>query len=331
MSTLIVGLDGWELGENADRRFRRTVLSLLIPFLILSIIIPLLHLQGLQAGGGDTLEQRVVTIVPDAVPAEETEEPAPAEEETKPEPEPEKPKPVEKPKPQEKPREVVIQPPVPTEAERKEQARKVAQRAGVMAMADQLAALRDPSMQGFDASRPLTTGIATAQAGTGATGGSSEAIAQSAAASSGGIGDVGTADQRRSQAGVGLGQRRTTAVESPIGAGPDKTRPGQAGDKLLAGRTLEEIQLVFDRNKGAITSIYNRAARENPNLGAGKIVISLTIAPDGSVTACSVVSSTFNDADLERKIVQRVMLMNFGPKNVPSYTYPNYPINFLPS
>lgn len=328
MSALIVGLDGWELGENADRRFRRTVLSLLIPFVILAIIIPLLKLQGLQRGGGDTLEQRVVSLVPEAAPAEQVEEPAPAEEE---ESEPEKPKPVESPKPQEKPREVVIQPPVPTEVERKEAARKVAQRAGVMAMADQLAALRDPSMQGFDASRPLTTGIVTAQAGTGASGGSSEAIAQSAASSSGGIGDVGTSDTRRSQAGVGLGQRRTTTVESPIGAGPDKTRPGQSGDKLLAGRTLEEIQLVFDRNKGAITSIYNRAARDNPNLGAGKIVISLTIAPNGSVTACSVVSSTFNDPDLERKIVQRVMLMNFGPKNVPAYTYPNYPINFLPS
>lgn len=330
MSALIVGLDGWELGENADRRFRRTVVSLLIPFLILAILIPLLKLEGLQRGGGDTLEQRVVTIVPEALPAEQEEEPAPAEEE-KPEPEPEKPKPVESPKPQEKPREVVVQPPVPTEAERKEAARKIAQRAGVMAMADQLAALRDPSLQGFNDTRPLTTSIATAQSGTGASGGSSEAIAASAAASSGGIGDVGTSDERRSQAGVGLGQRRTTTVQSPIGAGPDKTRPGQSGDKLLAGRTLEEIQLVFDRNKGAITSIYNRAARENPNLGAGKIVISLTIAPDGSVTACSVVSSTFNDPDLERKIVQRVMLMNFGAKNVPAYTYPNYPINFLPT
>jgi hypothetical protein len=120
-------------------------------------------------------------------------------------------------------------------------------------------------------------------------------------------------------------------VESPVGFGQDRSRPGQGGDSLIAGRTLEEIQLVFDRNKGAITTIYNRAARENPNLGAGKIVISLTIAPNGAVTECKLVSSTFNDPELERKIVQRVLLMNFGAKDVPPYTYPNYPIHFLPS
>src|SRR3546814_6640656 len=80
-----------------------------------------------------------------------------------------------------------------------------------------------------------------------------------------------TGDERRLQSGAGLGQRRTTTVQAPRGAGPDKTKPGQNGDKLLAGRTLEEIQLTFDRNKGAFYAIFNRAMREDPNIGSGKI------------------------------------------------------------
>lgn len=326
MSALVVSLDGWDLGENADRRFRRTVAWLGIPALIIAIVLPFLELSGLQRGGGDTVEERYVSLVPEAAPAEQVEEPAPAPEDT---PEPEQAK-----KAEEKPVEKKVEPtppkPEPTLAQLQQQAREKAQKSGLLAMADQLAELRDRSLQGLDSSRPLTTDTITAKSGTGASGGATD-FAQAAAATSGGIGQTGTADTRRSQSGAGLGQRRTTVVESPVGFGQDKTKPGQDGDKLIAGRTLEEIQLVFDRNKGAITAIYNRAARDNPNLGAGKIVISLTIAPSGAVTDCKLVSSTFNDPDLERKIIQRVMLMNFGAKSVPSFTYPNYPINFLPS
>jgi hypothetical protein len=169
----------------------------------------------------------------------------------------------------------------------------------------------------------------TAKAGTGASGGAAGgAIAQSAAASSGGISGAGTGEERRSQSGAGLGQRKTTTVQSPIGIGPDKTRPGQSGDKLFAARSVEELQLTFDRNKAAFYSLYTRALRDNPEL-KGKVVISLTIAPNGSVTACKIVSSELGDAELENKIVQRVMLLNFGAKAVPPFTYPNYPMSFF--
>ena len=97
------------------------------------------------------------------------------------------------------------------------------------------------------------------------------------------------------------------------------------------GRTLEEIQVTFDRNKGALAVIFNGALRDDPNLGAGKVVVSFTIAPDGSVTDCHLVTSTFHLPDLEHKIVQWVLLFNFGAKHVPPYTYPDYPIKLLPS
>ena len=327
MSALAVSMDGWDLGQNADRRFRRTVVAVGIPALIIAIILPFLELSGLQSGGGDTVETRFVSLVPEAEPAQQVEEPAPAPED---QPQPEEAKKAEEKQPEKVEPTPVPPKPEPTQAQVMQQAREKAQRSGVLAMADQLAELRDRSLQGLDSSRPLTTDTITAKAGTGASGGATD-FSQAAAATSGGIGQTGTADTRRSQSGAGLGQRRTTVVESPVGFGQDKSKPGQDGDKLLAGRTLEEIQLTFDRNKGAFYAIFNRAMRDNPNLGAGKIVVSITIAPSGGVTDCKLVSSTFNDPDLERKVIQRVMLLNFGAKAVPEFTYPNYPINFLPS
>nr|WP_241695983.1 AgmX/PglI C-terminal domain-containing protein [Solimonas terrae] len=312
--------------EEADRRFRKISGIMLLLFVVLGVLIPLIQLTGLQRGGGDTVEQRYVSILPDAPVADQVEEPKPAPEDNKKPPE----EPAKSPTPKHDKPEAPPKP-VPTEAQQQAQARAVAQSSGVLAMADQLAELRDQSLHGLDANRSLSSNRITAQAGTGASGGSTENFAASAASGSGGIGATGNGDDRRLQSGAGLGERRTTTVQAPRGAGPDKTRPGQNGDKLLAGRTLEEIQLTFDRNKGAFYAIFNRAMREDPNIGSGKIVVSLTIAPNGSVTDCKVVSSTFNDPDLERKVVQRVMLLNFGAKDVPSFTFPNYPINFLPS
>ena len=84
------GSDGWELGRKADQRFRRITVTLLLLWLIIGVIIPFLELSGLTRGGGDTLEQRFVSLVPDATPAQQVEEPAPAPEE-KPQPEEAKP------------------------------------------------------------------------------------------------------------------------------------------------------------------------------------------------------------------------------------------------
>ncbi|HUP93032.1 MAG TPA: hypothetical protein VM074_12370, partial [Solimonas sp.] len=168
MSELVVSFDGWALSQEADRRFRRIALYIGIPFLIVAIIIPWLDLSGLTAGGGDTLEERYVNLIPDAEPAEKVEEPAPAPEETKEEPK-EEPKPVEKPKKIEPDKPVT---PEPSEAELKQQARQVAAKSGVMAFADQLAELRDKSLEGLNTARPISSDMVTAKSGTGASGGS---------------------------------------------------------------------------------------------------------------------------------------------------------------
>ena len=86
---------------------------------------------------------------------------------------------------------------------------------------------------------------------------------------------------------------------------------------------------MFDKNKSAIYALYSRALRDNPSL-QGKLVLQITIAPSGEVTACSVVSSDLNDPELERKLVSRIKLFRFEEKNVEAVTTTK-PIDFFPA
>lgn len=97
----------------------------------------------------------------------------------------------------------------------------------------------------------------------------------------------------------------------------------------MAGRTLQEIQLTFDRSKNAFDAIFTRAARESAGMDAGKLIVSLTIAPDRSVTHSELVSSSFSNAEFEQKILQRVKSLNFGAKNMPPFTFSHYSLDFL--
>ncbi|MGH8560660.1 MAG: AgmX/PglI C-terminal domain-containing protein, partial [Nevskiales bacterium] len=93
-------------------------------------------------------------------------------------------------------------------------------------------------------------------------------------------------------------------------------------------RSSESIQLVFDRNKSAFESLYQRALRQNPAL-QGAVVFELTIQPSGRVSACRVISSELRDAELEPKLVSRILLLDFGADQVPVITVVN-PLRFYP-
>jgi protein TonB len=318
MSAFVVS--PWEFSQQADRRFQRIVRTLIVAYVVLGIIIPFIKLVGIQEGGGDAGTTRYATLV-QAKPApiaQKAEEAAPTPEPPQPEP----------PKPQKEKQ----QKPEPTPEQKVQQARQAVMHKGILAMTDQFADLRDRNITSVDSTRALNSSQAAGGGQSSET--SSKATTNfSASAGSGSAGITSTvpgASERRAS-GTKLDQRETTTIKSPVGFGRDLTKPGQGGDKLLAGRTLDEIQLTFDRSKSSFYAIFNRAMRENPNISAGKVIVSLTIAPDGSVTDCKLVSSSFGDPTLEGKIVQRVKLLNFGAKDVPSFTYPNYPINFLPS
>ena len=113
----------------------------------------------------------------------------------------------------------------------------------------------------------------------------------------------------------------------PVGPQCPGSEPHRFSGK--AARSREEIELIFDRNKGAIYSLYSRALRDQPEL-QGKMVLEFTISPTGEVTMCRVVSSELNDPDLEKKIVARVRLFRFEAKDVETITTTK-PIDFFPA
>jgi TonB family protein len=120
----------------------------------------------------------------------------------------------------------------------------------------------------------------------------------------------------------------TGAITSEVAAIQESARPLSEG--AGPSRTDEEIQIVFDRHKSALYRLYNRELRNNPSL-RGKMVLELTIEPDGTVSACRVVSTDLASPSLSADVVERVSRFNFGPKEgVPAITI-RYPIDFLPA
>src|SRR5690606_14608833 len=130
-------------------------------------------------------------------------------------------------------------------------------------------------------------------------------------------GSGGVSVSKASSGGGGTGSLAgvsSTKVESTI-VDPVAQKEEKRGKGGKARRTTEDVQLVFDRNKGAIYSLYRRALRENPAL-EGTLVLRLEIQPNGAVSKCEVVSSELKDPDLERKIVLKIKQINFGKMDV---------------
>jgi TonB family protein len=149
-----------------------------------------------------------------------------------------------------------------------------------------------------------------------------------------GVGSGGITSANSSRGfGTGAGSltgHDTTAVSSTIARSGLDNRPAtRTGSSGKAARSREEIELVFDRNKGAIYALYSRALRERPDL-QGKLVLEFTIAPSGEVTMCRLVTSDLGDPELESKIVLRVKLFRFEPKDVEPITTTK-PIDFFPA
>ena len=167
----------------------------------------------------------------------------------------------------------------------------------------------------------------------------------------GGSGGINTAGYSNNTGGGGLAGRATTLVEGVAGGGGGGglgggggggkgngtgagkgANPGgtsQRGNSGKAARSIEEIKLVFERNKGAIYAIYNRALREDPSL-QGKVVLKLTIAPSGAITDCRIESSDLHAAELEGKLLARIRQFDFGAKDVDQMVV-TWPVDFLPS
>ena len=231
-----------------------------------------------------------------------------------------------------------------------EGARRKAAGVGLLAMKDQLAEIRGAPVA-VQLNQDIKPGAGVgAGKGPGVGAGDEQGIPVRALITSNatnGSGGINTAAFSRNTGGGGLAGRATTLVEGVAGGGGgggaggggvrgDGTGSGAGKGGTLArsgsgkaSRSIEEIKLVFERNKGAIYAIYNRALREDPSL-QGKVVLELKIAPSGQVTDLRVVSSELKAKELEAKLLARIRQFDFGSKDVELMVV-SWPVDFLPS
>jgi|HigsolmetaAR203D_1030402.scaffolds.fasta_scaffold00155_12 protein TonB len=299
----------WNVPHEEKQRLRRLFAICFGITLLLSVIVPLLPVPERQVEQEQVVPPRFAKLV-----LERKVEPPP------PPPPPPKVDPLPETRPTPQPQ---TQPQPQAPVDRVQEARQKAAQAGLLPFQEQLAALRDNTV--IEKAGQTKNLIGTAGETTRA---ERSLITSKVGTGSGGINTANLSRGYGSGAGS-LGGHETTQVSSTLAAGLPARDNVQRGGSGKASRSEEEIALVFDRNKGAIYSIYTRALRDNPNL-QGKLVIELTISPEGEVTRCEIISSELNDPELERKLVARIKMFRFEPKDVGTITVTK-PIDFFPA
>lgn len=314
----------WMRGVEEDRRFRKSLAGSVAAAAILAILLQLVDLPVLEHEQLMEVPERVAKLIrelPEPVPQPVVEEPRPEEPEPEPEAEPE-PVLAEQQPPQPVPEPVEQAAPPQQQADTREEV----QSKGILAFRESFAsrAQTRPSAQLGSAAR-------LGNAGDMAVGRPERAmVTTTAPGSSGGI---NLADISRNVGGGGGGQQiagvRVSQVASSIGGnGGGTDRPLAGGHS--AGRTDEEIQIVFDRYKSSLYRLYNRELRNDPTL-RGQLVVRLTIEPDGSVSLCQLQSSDMGAPSLVQQVIDRIRGFDFGAKEGIVAMTIIYPIDFLPA
>ena len=313
----------WNRG-NDQKEFRKVLLVVLFFSCLLGILVPMWKIPVPDRVEVVEIPKRLAKMMlakkapPPPPPKVEKKEEKKEEKKNEKKKEKEVEKPVEQPEPKK------VEQPTPEPVITK---RKKAERAGLMAFKDDFADL-------ISESNDVKLGAAAKISGKGKGSKAKKATRSLVTASvSGSSGGINTAKLSRAAGGGGKDMKDVgfSRVESSIGEGKfaGDDRP-LSGDGAAPSRTDEEIQIVFDRYKSALYRIYNRELRKNPTL-QGKMVLRLTIEPDGKVSACSVDSSDMDAAGLGENISARVKRFKFGAKaGVPTVTI-LYPIDFLPA
>lgn len=311
----------WSSAEEDDRRFWRILGILLVPLLVIAVAIPFIKVPEPEREELERLPPQLARIVMEKKEIPKPPPPKPKEEE-KPEPKEEKPEPKKeekKPEPKPEPKPEKKSDPEPVKIQ---QAKERAKKSGVLAMQDELSAMRE-SFDTSDVKKP-TRNISTANAEAEKV--DRNLISSGAKAKSGGV-DV--AALSRDTGGVALSGKETTAVDSKLEEATqaaEQAREVAKRDKTYRGD--QAIRQKMEEAKSRIFAIYNRALRKNPTL-QGTVMFKIVIEPDGSVSDAEIVSSELNDEDLERKLLAAVRFIDFGASNVLQTTL-NYSFDFLP-
>ncbi len=310
----------WSNSDGQEQKFRRLLAIVFAAMFVLGVIWPWIPTPAVDPNQIEEISPRIAKLLLEQKPPPP---PPPKPKEPEPDPivEPEPQQVVEKtPEPEPEIRPEPEPAPAP-EIDRQQVAREQAQ-AALLPFTQDLASLADSNViEKLADERPLSASVGESARN------ERSMITSKAGVASGGI---NTASMSRNTGGSGLTARTVTEVESPVASvGQSAGGARRTGTSGKASRSREEIELVFDRNKGAIFALYNRALRMDPAL-EGKLVLRLTISPSGEVTFCEIVSSELEDQELERKLVQRVLLFRFEARDVEPITTTK-PIDFFPA
>lgn len=309
----------WSRGCDEDQRFRKSLGASLAASLAIIFLVSVIALPLVQRSTVDQLPERVAKLVrQQRMPPPPVEEPVIPEQEL-PEPEPE-PELAEEQPPEDLP-ESATQPLV-ADVEQVP-AREQVQSKGILAFRDSFA-----SRANLRPTAQLGSQARVSSAGEDAVGRPERMMVSTLAPGS--SGGINLADVSRDVGGGGqaIGGVTVSRVASSIGGGDGPNRPLSGG--ASAGRTDEEIQIVFDRYKAALYRLYNRELRKDPTL-RGQLILRLTIEPDGSVSLCQVQSSDMDAPVLADQVVARVQNFDFGAKEDIVAVTIVYPIDFLPA
>lgn len=285
----------WVESAN-DRRFKRILIAFVTSFAVISAVVPFLPLPEIVQKDLKSVAPHISRLIME----KKKEAPQP------------------KPEIKKKIKKKAIK--KNKEQERKEAVYKKAASSGLVALSNELADLHDSFDFPMVDTKPLkqSKGIDKQHF-------NNDLIVAKAKSSSAGI---KTDVPAQASSGIKLSERATSNVTSSIADNVQLARKSSSSDRKLV-RSEREIEQVFQKYKGAIYNIYNRALRKDPTL-EGKVVIELTISAAGKVIRCHIVSSELNSPALEKKIIARVKSFKFKPSDA-SETTIKYPIDFLPS
>ncbi|MDH5547932.1 MAG: AgmX/PglI C-terminal domain-containing protein [Gammaproteobacteria bacterium] len=301
--------------DELDSRFQRIVLRVVAVFAIVSIVVPFLPVREIPREQQIKVPERVAKVMMERKQKiEKPPEPKPLP--LPPAPQPEKPK---EPPPKKQVAKAEKPKPVPPTPKRQPSAKERVAKVGLLAMRDELAALRDtPELKRMTNPRRKLSNE-----------GSVAAVKESKPVTrvvNKGSGGVSTDHLTRDTVQTALNERELTKVKSTIVTESEKDGKGSS---RVARRSMEEIELVLERVKGSFQILYNRERRNNLSL-RGTVLFELVIAPSGKVTSCKVMQSELNSPQLERKLVVKLKSVDFGERDVEE-TMVTYPINFVPS
>ena len=355
----------WAVSADDEQRFRRILKRLFAVMLVLGLALPFVPLRAPERSAAPALPPPMARLLLERPVAAPKPPPPPAPDAvTEVAQAPAKPEAAAKPKPETPPKKAAPVPearqPVagkPPGEVALDNARRKASGVGLLAMKSELAELSGaPAAVQLKQDIKPGPGVGTG-VGVGVGAGTEAGVPVRALITSNatkGSGGINTAASSRDTGGGGLAGRATTLVEGVAGGGGgggpggggarDGTGSGSSvgggggagkggtlnrGNSGKATRSIEDIKLVFERNKGAIYALYNRALRDDPAL-QGKVVLELKIAPSGAVEGLRIVSSELKAEELEKKLLARIRQFDFGAKDVDQMVV-TWPVDFLPS